>query len=114
MLFKGRVYFKQFIPSKKSRFGIKSSVLCDCKTNYVLNYIIYIGGKTECDSTFSNIEKSGDVVMSLIKLYLDKGHTLITDNWYSRPNLFDLLHKMKTNAFGTVRKNRIDMPIMEK
>jgi hypothetical protein len=113
MLFKGRVYFKQYIPSKRSRFGIKSFVLCDCKTNYVLNYIIYTGSKTECDSTFSNVGKSGDVVMSLIKPYLDKGHTLITDNWYSSPNLFDLLHKMKTNAFGTVRKNRKDMPIMD-
>ena len=34
MLYKGRCYFKQFIPSKRSRFGIKSFVLCDCTTMY--------------------------------------------------------------------------------
>jgi len=28
LLFKGRCYFKQYIPSKRSRFGIKSFVLC--------------------------------------------------------------------------------------
>jgi len=29
LLFKGRCYFKQYILSKRSRFGIKSFVLCD-------------------------------------------------------------------------------------
>jgi hypothetical protein len=32
VLFKGRLMFKQFIPSKRHRFGIKVFVLCDCET----------------------------------------------------------------------------------
>ncbi|CAD1480979.1 unnamed protein product, partial [Heterotrigona itama] len=42
--------------------------------------------------------------------HIGKGHTLITNNWYSSPLLYTLLHKYKTNAYGTIRKNRIGMP----
>lgn len=51
--------------------------------------------------------------MTLLQPYLGKGHTLITDNWYMSPHLYTLLHENKTNAFGTIRKNRRDMPHME-
>ena len=33
--------FKQYIPSKKSRFGVKFFILCDCDTKFILNFIIY-------------------------------------------------------------------------
>ena len=39
---KGRLSFKQYIPSKRHRFGIKIFVICDVKTGYILNYIVYI------------------------------------------------------------------------
>lgn len=42
--------------------------------------------------------------------YIQKGHTLWIDNWYSSPKLYDHLHKNKTNVCGTVRKNRKGMP----
>ena len=31
MLWKGRLHFKQYVPSKRSRFGIKLHILCDCR-----------------------------------------------------------------------------------
>ena len=109
LLFKGRCYFKQYIPSKRSRFGIKSFVLCDCKTGFVQDLIVYCGANMiiseEVPST--SIGKSGQIVMTLLEPYLGKGHTLVTDNWYSSPSLFLLLHKNLTNAYGTVRKNRL-------
>ena len=43
MLYKGRLTFKQYIPSKRSRFGIKLFVLCDCKTGTILDFIVYTG-----------------------------------------------------------------------
>ncbi|XP_069162816.1 piggyBac transposable element-derived protein 4-like isoform X2 [Procambarus clarkii] len=41
VLFKGHVSFKQYIPSKQNRFGLKFFVLCDCETGYVLHMILY-------------------------------------------------------------------------
>ena len=40
---KGRLSFKQFIPSKRHRFGIKFLVLCDVQTGYVQDIIVYTG-----------------------------------------------------------------------
>lgn len=114
LLFKGRLSFKQFIPAKRSRFGIKSFVLCDCKSGYIQDFIVYNGSNT-IHSKYANIGKSGNVVMALLEPYLNKGHTLFVDNWYTSPTLFKLLHMKATNACGTVNKRRKGMPrMMEK
>jgi hypothetical protein len=47
MLFKGRLLFLQYIPSKRHRFGIKVFVLSDCETGYIQDFIIYVGANTD-------------------------------------------------------------------
>jgi hypothetical protein len=111
LLFKGRLSFKQYIPSKRSRFGIKTFVMCDCKTGYILDFIVYTGANS--DITVSGLGKGADIVTTLLAPCLQKGHTLFVDNWYSSPDLFLWLHDHATNACGTVRKTRKNMPKME-
>jgi len=113
MLYKGRLSFKQYIPSKRNRFGIKSYILCDCKTGYVQDLIVYEGRSTITESDISGIGKSGAIVLSLLKPYLGQGHTLYTDNFYSSPALYNFLHDNCTNVCGTVKKRRQGMPKME-
>jgi len=43
LLWKGRLSFKQYIKSKRHRFGIKLYVICDCETDFILNFIVYTG-----------------------------------------------------------------------
>lgn len=114
--FKGRYYFKQFVPSKRSRFGIKSFVLCDIQTGYIQDLLVYSGANMIIseDIPSKSIGKSGQIVMTLLKPYFGRGHTLVVDNWYSSPSLFLELHKNLTNAYGTVRKNRLDIPGLKK
>lgn len=57
ILFKGRLLWKQYIPKKRSRFGIKLLVICDVETDYVLDCIVYAGSGTEIIDDF-------DVIMS--------------------------------------------------
>lgn len=109
VLFKGRLRFKQYIKSKRHRFGIKLFLLCDCETGYVLNIMVYLGKATEMEQ-FQDLGLSGSVVATLMKPYLNKGHSLYTDNWYTSPNLSTYLHEQKTNSCGTVRVNRKGMP----
>ncbi|KAJ8928450.1 hypothetical protein NQ314_018992 [Rhamnusium bicolor] len=59
---------------------------------------------TNIKSNDPNIGISGNIVMTLMKDYLDKGRILYTDNWYTSPALYSLLHAHKTNACGTVKK----------
>lgn len=114
MLYKGRLSFKQYIPSKRSRFGIKSYVLCDCKTGYVQDLIIYSRSSTIVESAITGIGKSGAIVLSPLKPYLGKCHTVYLANFfYSSPALFNFLHNNCTNACGTVNKRRQGMPKFE-
>lgn len=117
VLYKGRVFFKQYIPSKRHRFGIKFFVLCDCETGYILDFIIYVGEATDIkkETDFGvNVGIPGRVVLTLLERYLGKGHTLYVDNWYTSPTLFSYLYDRETNACGTVRINRKGMPALSK
>lgn len=114
ILWKGKLAFRQFIPSKRSRFGIKIFVLCDCKTGLVLDFLIYTGKSTQYTNTENDANISAKVVSTLLQPYLDKNHILYVDNWYSSPQLFEKLHEKQTGACGTVRLNRKNMPCLPK
>jgi len=106
---KGRLSFKQFIPSKRHRFGIKLFVLCDCETGYLLDFIVYCGQQSHID-TLDNLDVSGSVITTLMKQYYKKGHIVYMDNWYTSPTLLKHLSSKKVGACGTVKANRKGMP----
>lgn len=58
MLWKGRLCFKQYISSKRHRFGVKLFILCDCETGAILDFIVYTGSNTEMTS-FEDLGISG-------------------------------------------------------
>ncbi|KAG8238671.1 hypothetical protein J437_LFUL018385 [Ladona fulva] len=113
MLFKGRLFFKQYIPSKRNRFGVILFVICDCETGYILDFIVYTGSDSDIADQNCDLGESGDIVSTLINSYLEKGYILYVDNWYTSPALFCWLHDRATNACGTVRRSRKNMPKME-
>ena len=86
--FKGRLKFKQYIPSKRNRFGIKLFFICDCSTGFILNFIVYTGSATERVRT-SGLDIPGSIVMLLLEKYLDKGHI---NGWPRLNGLLSILH----------------------
>ena len=111
MLYKGRLGWVQYIPLKRARFGIKFYMLCESKTGYVWSFIIYTGKGTTVDEEYKNLPVSTQVVMTLMKDMLDKGYCLTVDNYYTSPQLAELLIARKTDIYGTVRLTRKDMPV---
>ncbi|XP_030638827.1 piggyBac transposable element-derived protein 4-like [Chanos chanos] len=110
---KGRLSFKQYILSKRRRFGVKLFVLCDVLTGYVQDLIVYTGSSTDI-LPFDGAGMSGAVVLTLLQPYLNKGHPVFMDNWYSSPALFQCLLDNQTGACGTVRPTRKGIPQFEK
>ena len=53
---------------------------------------------------------SGSVGMELMRRYLNKGHHLYIDNWFASPAFFEILHRNRTGACGSVHKNRQGLP----
>lgn len=108
MLYKGRLSWKQFLPLKRSRFGVKFYVLCESATGYIWDVIIYTGKGTDIGDEASAMGTK--VVMRLMEPLLDKGYCLTVDNFYTSPELVEKLLSRKTDVYGTVRPSRKDMP----
>lgn len=118
LLFKGRPVWKQFMPLKCSRFGIKIYVFCDSGTGYTYCYRIYTGAQEpatditndlpqECEDMLS----SEKIVVWLLQLLLDKGYHLYIDNYYTSIPLATYLLTRNTHFTGTIRANRIPAPV---
>jgi len=41
--FRGRYGFRQYMPKKPSKYGIKIWMMCDCATKYMMNVKVYVG-----------------------------------------------------------------------
>ena len=104
VLVKGRLKFTQFMQTKRNHFGIKLFVLCDYGTGIVLDLFTYTETNTDIDKI--NIHKStGSIIKTLLARYIDKGHILHTDSYYTSPVLSAFLHSKGVGSSGTMRKN---------
>lgn len=107
---KGFLGWKQYIPSKRARFGIKMFQLCEADSGYIWNSVIYTGKGTIFMPEYESYGLSTKTVMSLIHDLKNRGYLLTTDNFYTSPELAELLLQCKTDICGTVRPNRKGLP----
>ena len=90
--------------SKPVRWGIKQFALCESKTGYALKFITYGGqGSVATEESFNVTET---ICLKLLDGFLNKGHVIFMDNYYSSPKLFQKLEECVTGACGTVRYTR--------
>ena len=105
--FKGRVIFKQYIPKKRKRFGIKIFKLCD-STGYTYDMKVYLGKDRQ--RTAQHVTATHATVTELMRKIEGRGHKLYMDSFFSSPELFDDLANKQIYCCGTVRSNRRGMP----
>lgn len=110
ILFRGRLHFRQYIKSKKARYGIKFYVLTTAD-GYVLNIFMYCGkGDESTKKSDESTKKTEMIVMKLLRPYLMKGHHVFMDNFYNDVELSQKLLDLRTHTNGTLRKNRKTNP----
>ena len=113
LLWKGRLGFKQYIPNKRSRFGIKMFSLCET-SGYLWNSFVYLGKEANVSPEEAALQKelgkSGAVVPKLMSDLYGKGHHLYVDNWYTSEKLFRHLEQNGTAACGTAMGYRLKVP----
>ncbi|VDP36123.1 unnamed protein product [Heligmosomoides polygyrus] len=102
--FRGRLSFKQYIPNKKHKFGVKLFKVC-AKGGYPYKVEVYFGKLNDKAGAVSET-----VVMRLMDGLLDSGRRLFCDNWYSSMSLTRKLSDRRTDFVGTFRKNRRGFP----
>ena len=103
--FKGRFKYKQYIPSKASKFGIKFYVLAESTTGFLIDWMCSTDKKPNPGRRTENI------VFKLLESIEDNsGHELYTDNYYSSIRLAEKLSEKGIGFTGTIRQNRSGMP----
>uniref|UniRef100_A0A8C4T4J0 PiggyBac transposable element-derived protein domain-containing protein n=1 Tax=Erpetoichthys calabaricus TaxID=27687 RepID=A0A8C4T4J0_ERPCA len=109
--YKGRLIFRQYMPDKPTKYGIKDFVLAEANTGFCLKVITYTGKHS---FQRENCPLTTQVVLELLQGYEHLGHVVYMDNFYTSPELFMELQSRGIGACGTVRVNRRHMPLQLK
>lgn len=105
--FRGRCPFKQYIPSKPGKYGIKIWCCCDSDTSYVYNMQVYTGKEVGQPQEKNQGER---VVLDMVKGLENSGRNITCDNFFTSLKLAKTLKENRLTILGTVRKNRIELP----
>ena len=112
LLYKGRLQFRRYIPSKRARYGILSYCLCESSTGYTWN-IHVAAGREENDRFMSHTPEqvnvfpfSEKIVVVLVSTLLDKGYHLFVDNFFSSVRFARFLCERSTLLTATIRPQR--------
>ncbi|KAM3936782.1 LOW QUALITY PROTEIN: piggyBac transposable element-derived protein 4-like [Leptodactylus fuscus] len=103
--FRGRCPFRQYIPSKPAKYGIKIWTLCDSKSSYALNVQVYTGKAPD-----ERPEKNQGMRVVLDLTHGLKGQNVTCDNFFTSYQLGQMLKKKQLTMLGTMRKNKPELP----
>lgn len=103
--FRGRCSFRQYMPSKPAKYGLKFWLSVDSKTGYVWKIQPYLGKAKNAKPEQNQGQR---VVLELTEGL--KGHNITADNFFSTFELTKKLLEKKLTYVGTVRKNKTFIP----
>ncbi|KAL0183256.1 hypothetical protein M9458_022631, partial [Cirrhinus mrigala] len=103
--FRGQCPFKQYMPSKPGKYGIKIWAACDSRSSYAWNMQIYTGKAADGKS-----EKNQGMRVVLDMTDGLEGHTVTCDNFFTSYALGEELLRRKMTMIGTVRSNKPELP----
>lgn len=107
--FRGRCSFRQYIPSKPNKYGIKIYALTDAKMFYTSNLEVYVGQQHEGPYKVDNGSQA--LVKRLCSVIDKSGRNITCDNFFTSIPLVDsLMQNHKLSVIGTIRKNKKELP----
>ncbi|XP_033759441.1 piggyBac transposable element-derived protein 3-like [Pecten maximus] len=107
--FHGRLGFRQYLPAKPTKYGIKVWMRADSENGFVNEFQIYTGkhGDTNQHQQYG---QSTRVVLELTKKIENRHHIVNIDNFFTSYELLSILIRRLTYARGTTRSNRKEFP----
>ncbi|KAK3103740.1 hypothetical protein FSP39_021492 [Pinctada imbricata] len=105
--FKGRVHFRQYMPAKPTKWGIKVWQICESESGYCCGFEVYTGKKRDGTRQFG---LGYDVVWSLSETYHNQNRHLYFDRFFSSVTLAEHLELVNTYVCGAIMANRKGIP----
>ena len=99
---RGRLVFRQYIPGKAHKYGIKMYKLAAIN-GYTWNYIIYTGKQ----ESMAGVGHAQAVVIKLLDDLDGCYRTVVADNYFTSIFLAKYLLDHDTYLIGTLRRNRV-------
>jgi hypothetical protein len=106
--FKGRCPFRQFIPNKPDKYGLKFWLCVDVKSYYVFNAFPYIGRQPDQER---QTQIGASVVLQLLKPLYGSNRNVTMDNFFTSIPLAKELQMKNLTLIGTLRKNKPEIPM---
>lgn len=104
---RNRCSFRQYIPSKPGKYGIKIFWAVESRTNYPLAAEVYVGTQPNQNRSTG---VAHDLVLRLMKDHLYLGANLTVDNFFVSYKLAEDLLRKETTMVGTIRSNKRELP----
>nr|CAH7718289.1 unnamed protein product [Callosobruchus chinensis] len=106
--FRGRCSFRQYLPSKPAKYGIKLFALVDVNSMSTINLEIYAG--KQVDGPFVCSNSPNDVVKRMIQPIRNTNRNITVDRWFTSLALAEDLLKQKVTVIGTIKANKREVP----
>lgn len=109
LAFRGKCSFRQYLPKKPAKYGLKTFALVDAKMAYTHNLEPYVGLQPE--GPFRKSNSPFDIVLRLVEPVKGSHRNITADNWFSSyPLANELLVSKGLTYVGTLRKNKAEIP----
>lgn len=102
--YRGRCRFKQYIPSKPAKYGLKIWAVCDVKTSYAWRLQVYTGKVGDRPEVNQGMLVALELTEGL------QGNVVTCDNFFTSFALGEELLRRKIALVGTIRKSKTDLP----
>lgn len=105
--FRGRCPFRQYLPQKPGKYGIKVWVCADSETHYCYNAEVYTGR----EERNKDVGFSESVVTQLVSPLYKSGRNVTMDRFFTSISLAEKLLENKLTCVGTLMSNRTGLPL---
>uniref|UniRef100_A0A669F538 PiggyBac transposable element-derived protein domain-containing protein n=1 Tax=Oreochromis niloticus TaxID=8128 RepID=A0A669F538_ORENI len=102
--FRGRCDFKQYIPTKPAKYGLKIWAVCDVETSYAWRLQVYTGKAGDRAEVNQGMRVALELTQGL------QGNVVTCDNFFTSFALAEELLRRKLALVGTIRKNKPELP----
>lgn len=106
--FRGRCPFRQYMPKKPAKFGIKIYALVSSSNFYATRLEVYVGQQPE--GPFHQSNKVNDLVCRLVEPIVGSNRNVTADNFFSSIPLTRILLQKSLTYLGTLKKNKVEIP----
>ncbi|XP_038072683.1 piggyBac transposable element-derived protein 4-like isoform X2 [Patiria miniata] len=105
LAFRGRCSFKQYMPKKPAKYGLKFWTAVDSRTHYTYNMQPYVKEQGQRET-----QLGARVVKDMVEPVYGTGRNVTTDNFFTSKALADYLWTKNMTLVGMIKDNRKEVP----